>query len=345
MRLMLYFLVLSSEEKSVHYVCPDDDDKCGSKFICAKSKENVTSTMKMVLQYLEATTDTTSSLTPPSNDGRNGLPDWLILTLIMAKSHQQCIVSTVMEAIESKSVCSSAMYTLLLRLYLMFPTSLQLSDPKVRNGLIKSAKIHMKKSMQWRCTLDNQVTEILCNLGTSPKLIQTALDFTFDHPLIVIRHIRLLHERLLTDGTGGKDVTKVGRVGLRPPPIMAQMGERSIKCTVVSWGFSFNESIWSSVLDLLVASPAELLFTCGIDTGVLVVLEDYLKLFYVHIMELGSDDSISQLRPKFVALIKSFMSCNSVAFQNWGQQTDIDGFGTVQTLLFSKVGGGVSNNQ
>jgi hypothetical protein len=61
-------------------------------------------------------------------------------------------------------------------------------------------------------------------------------------------------------------------------------------------------------------------------------------------MELGSDDSISQLRPKFVALIKSFMSCNSVAFQNWGQQTDIDGFGTVQTLLFSKVGG-ISNSQ
>ena len=345
MRLMLYFLVLSSEEKSVHYVCPDDDGKCESKFICAKSKDNVTSTMKMVLQYIEATTDTTSSLTPPSNEGRDGLPDWLILTLIMAKSHQQCIVSTIMEAIESKSVCSSAMYTLLLRLYLMFPTSLQLSDPKVRNGLIKSAKIHMKKSMQWRCTLDNQVTEILCNLGTSPKLIQTALDFfTKTHPLIVIRHIRLLHERLLTDGTGGKDVTKVGRVGTRPPPIMAQMGERSIKCTVVSWGFSFNESIWSSVLDLLVASPAELLFTCGIDTGVLLVLEDYLKLFYVHIMELGSDDSISQLRPKFVALIKSFMSCNSVALQKWGQQTDIDGFGTVQTLLFSKVGG-ISNSQ
>lgn len=344
LRLMLYFLVLSSGERSVDYICTDDDGKCESNVICAKSKENATSTMKMVLQYLEVTTNTTSSLTPPSSEGRNGLPDWLILTLIMAKSHQQCIVSTIMEAIESKSNCASTMYALLLRLYLMFPTSLQLSDTKVRNGLIKSAKIHMKKSMHWRCTLDNQVIETLRNLGTPPKLIQTAHDFTKTHPLIVIRHIRLLlHQRLLIDGIGGKDVAKVGRVGTRPPPIIAQMGERSMKVTVTGWGFTFNESIWSSVLDLLVASPAELLFTCGIDTGVLLVLEDYLKLFYVQIMELGSDDSISQLRPKFVALIKSFMSCNAVAFQNWGM-ADIDGFGTVQTLLFSKVGG-VSTSQ
>mmetsp|Transcript_5868 Transcript_5868/g.8512 ORF Transcript_5868/g.8512 Transcript_5868/m.8512 type:complete len:92 (-) Transcript_5868:1117-1392(-) len=83
--------------------------------------------------------------------------------------------------------------------------------------------------------------------------------------------------------------------------------------------------------------PAELLFRCGIDTGALLVLEDYLKLFYVHVMELGSEEFISQLRPKYVALVKSFQACNQIEFQKWSK-TDIAGFGTVHTLLLSKVG-------
>ncbi len=323
-RLLLRFLVASSEQG------------CETNFVCVQSKENAESTMKIVLQYLEIISDQSSETT--CSDERNNLPDWLILTWTVEKSHHQCIIAMIMETIGSYSSCTPTMYSVLLRLYLMFPMALQWNDAEVRNHLIKAAKHHTKKSLRWRCPLDNQVFEMLRNLGTSPhtRLLQSATDFTKIHPLIVIRHINVIHERLVADGLG-QDCTRTGRVGVRPPAIMAQIGDRVVKVSILRWGFSFDESMWSSVLDLMVALPAELLFTCGIDTGLLLILKDYLKLFYAHVMELGSEECISTIRTKFVELIQSFRACNAVEFQKWSQ-TDIAGFGTVQTLLLSKVG-------
>ena len=316
-RLLLRFLVVGSTH-------------CMSNFVCVQSNENAVSTMKIVLQYLEMVSDKSSETT--CSEERNNLPDWLILTCVVAKSHHQCVVTMIMEAIDSNSNCApSICYSVLLRLYLMFPMTLQWNDAKVRNHLVKAAKQHTKKSLRWRCPLDNQVFEMLHNLGTSPT------DFTKIYTLIVIRHIHVLHERLVADGLG-QDSTRTGRVGIRPPTTKAQIDDRLVQVTILRWGFNYNDSVWSSVLDLIVALPAELLFTCGIDTGLLLVLEDYLKLFYTHVMELGSEECISQqLRPKFVKLVQSFRACNAVEFQKWSQAV-IPGFGTVQTLLLSKVG-------
>lgn len=345
MSLMIKFLVVSSDEKSVHYFYPED--KCESNFVCVQSKDNVVSTMKIVLQYLEMTSSESSQIS--DSEEKNNLPDWLILTLIMAKSHQTCIVEVILEEIDcSSKSCAptekqllkqTKLYSVILRLYLMFPSTFRLSDPNVKNKLIKAAKLHTKKSLQWRCPLDSPVSELLRNLGTSPhtRLVQSAIDYSKTQPLIVIRHLCVLHERLVTDGLGQEVCTRVGRVGTRPPALVAQIADRAVNVSVVRWGFSYNESIWSSVLDLMMSLPAELLFTCGLETGLIFVLEDYLKLFYAHIIDLGSEDSISQIRPKFVALVLSFRSCNSVAFQNW-TKTDISGCGSVQTLLLSKVG-------
>jgi len=325
MKLLLRFLVVSSGQGRE------------SNFICAQSKEYAESTMKIVLQYLEMTSDKSSDTR--FSEERNNLPDWLILTLILAKSHHQCIVTMLMETIGSNSSCTPTIYCVLLRLYLMFPMSSQWNDTEVINHLIKAAKHHTKKSLRWRCPFDSKVFEMLRDLGTSPhtRLLQSATEFTKVHSLIVIRHLHVLHERLVADGLGGTDCSRTGRVGVRPPAKMAQIGDRLVKVSILRWGFSYNESVWSSVLDLMLSFPAELLFTCGIDTGLLLVLEDCLKLFYAHVMELGSEECISTIRTKFVHLIQSFRACNSVEFQKWSQ-TDIAGFGTVQTLLLSKVG-------
>ena len=333
MKLMFRFLVASSEQDSIHYF--QSNYKCESNFVCVRSERNAESTMKMVCKYLELTTDKSSGT---SSENGNDVPDWLLLTCIVAKSHQQCIVAMILRTIDSNSSCAPAMHSILLRLYLMFPTTLQWNESKVRNYLIKSVKRHTKTSLRWRCPLDSQVFEMLSNLGTSPhpRLLQYATDFSNVHAPIVIRHMHALHERLVTDGLG-QDCTRTGRVGTRLPAVIAQIGDRVVKVSISRWGFSYNESIWSSILDFMTALPAELVFTCGIDTGALLVLEDYLKLFFVHVMELGSEECIAQLRPKYVALVKSFRACNSVEFQKWSQ-TNLDGFGTVQTLLLSKVG-------
>ena len=336
MRLVIRFLVASSEQESID--CFHSCDKFESNFVCVQSMENAEFAMKIVLQYLELEMTSDKLLLPTCNEERNNLPDWLILTFIIAKSHQQCIVAMIMGTIDSNSSCAPTMYYVLLRLYLTFPTTLQWNDSKVRNYLIEAAKCHAKTSLRLRCPLDSQIVEMLHNLGTSPhtRLLQYATDCSKNHSLIVIRHIPVLHERLMSDGLG-QEHTTTGRVGTRPPAALAQIGDRVVKVSILRWGFSYNESIWSSVLDFMAALPAELLFTYGIDTGVLLVLEDYLKLFYVHVMELGSEECISQLRPKYVTLVKSFRACNSVEFQNWSH-SNIAEFRTVQTLLLSKVG-------
>ena len=332
MRLLFRFLVASSEQESIH--CFDSIGKCVSNFVCIQSKANAESTMKIVFQYLEMTSDKLSETS--CREERNNLPDWLILTCIIAKSHQQCIVAMIIGSIGNNSFCAPAMYSILLRLYLMSPTTLDWIDSKVKNHLRSAANHHTKTSLQWRCPLDRQVFEMLRHLGTSPhtRLLQYATDF----PLIVIRHIHVLHKRLVVDGLGGhQDSTIAGRVGIRPPAVIAQIDDRLVKVSISRWGFSCNEFIWSAVLDFLGELPTELLFRCGTDTGVLLVLEDYLKLFYVHVMELGSEECISKLRPKYVTLVKSFQACNQIEFLKWSK-TDIAGFGTIHTLLLSKVG-------
>ncbi len=333
LRLFLRFLVASSEQESIH--CVGSNDNCVASFVCIQSKANAESTMKIVLQYLEMTND---KLSGTSSLQRNNLPDWSLLSCIIAKSHHQCIVAMIIGSIDSNSFSAPSMYSVLLRLYLMSPTTSRWNDSKVRIHLKNAANHHTKKSLQWRCPLDRQVVEMLRNLGTSPhtRLLQHTTDVSNGHALIVIRHIHVLHERLVVDGLG-QDCTMAGRVGTRPPAVIAQIDDRLVKVSISRWGFRYNEIIWSAVLDFMGVLPAELLFRCGIDTGVLLVLEDYLKLFYVHVMELGSEEFISQLRPKYVALVKSFQACNQIEFQKWSK-TDIAGFGTVHTLLLSKVG-------
>jgi len=334
LRLFLRFLVASSEEESIHYV--GSNGNCVANFACIQSKANAESTMKIVLQYLKMTNDKLSRTC--CREERNNLPDWLLLSCIIAKSHQQCIVEMIIGSIDSNSFSVPSMYSVLLRLHLMSPTTSQWNDSKARTHLKDAAIHHTKTSLQWRCPLDRQVVEMLRNLGTSPhtRLLQYATDFSKGNALIVIRHIHVLHERLVVDGLG-QDCTMAGCVGTRPPAVIAQIDDRLVKVSISRWGFRYNEFIWSTVLNFMGALPAELLFRCGIDTGVLLVLEDYLKLFYVHVMELGSEECISQLRPKYVALVKSFQACNQIEFQKWSK-TDIAGFGTVHTLLLSKVG-------
>ncbi len=333
LRLFLRFLVASSEQESIHSV--GSNVNCVANFVCIQSKANAESTMKIVLQYLEMTNDKLSGTS--CREERNNLPDWLLLSCIIAKSHQQCIIAMIIGSINSNSFSAPSMYSVLVRLYLMSPTLSQWNDSKVRTHL-KNAANQTKTSLQWRCPLDRQVVEMLRNLGTSPhtRLLQYAADFSKKNALIVIRHMHVLHERLVVDGLG-QDCTIAGRVGTHSPAVLAQIDDRLVKVSISRWGFRYNEFIWSSVLDFIGGFPADLLFRCGIDTGVLLVLEDYLKLFYVHVMELGSEEFISQLRPKYVALVKSFQACNQVEFQKWSK-TDIVGFGTVHTLLLSKVG-------
>ena len=321
LRLILRFLVISFEHESFNRNCED-----GFKY----SEKNAKLVIRLVLRYLETTNDVSSEM-------RNDLPDWLILTCITAKSHHECISKSLIQTFNSNPDLAPIMHSVLLRLYLMFPT-FQWSDATVGKHLVEAAKVHTKTSLRWRCPLDSQVAELLHKVGTSPhtRLLQSATDFAKTHALIVIRHLRLLHERLVADGLGD-ECTRTGRVGARQPTTLAQIGDQTIKVSITRWGFSYNEQVWNSVLDIIMSLPSELLFTSGVEAGLLLILEDFLKLFYAHIMDIGLEECVAQLRFKYLTLVKSFQTSNSPGFQKW-TQVNVSGFGTVQTLLFSKVG-------
>ena len=105
-----------------------------------------------------------------------------------------------------------------------------------------------------------------------------------------------------------------------------------MKVSIVLWGYSFNEPIWTSVVDVLIALPVEVAFICGMKIGLADILETYMRLFAVQKAELGSEGNILQVREKFMMLIDSFRKCKPEAFEYWTQQ-NVPYWGNVRQLL------------
>jgi hypothetical protein len=145
--------------------------------------------------------------------------------------------------------------------------------------------------------------------------VQSIIQIANQHPLLLMRHLNVIRQGLIDDGSGldshGQPLIKRGRIQGNIPEAIAEIDGRMIKVTIVQWGYSFNEPVWSSMLDLLLSIPSEVLFKVGVDSGLQDIMDVYSRLFVVHTSELKSETNIIQLRGKFNRLLSSFETYNA----------------------------------
>ncbi len=344
LKVSLRFLVISSEQKPIQ--CFDfENDANVPRLAYAQTQESTTSAIRLALDYLEIESGSkpihckTPLVETPID--RNNIPDWLILLVLVSKTSTQHLERTIDCILERSSKASyHTRSVVLLRLYTMFPLRMMLGESRLRHALLEASNNNHRPWIEWRCPLDDQVSEILCNITSSPhqRLCQSATDIAKQHPLILIRHLLLLKKRLIEDGSGmdgeNQSLIKRGRIQGRPleGDTVARVGSQDVTVSIVLWGYSFSEPVWTSVLDVLMSLPAEVAFTCGLKTGLHGVLEIYLKLLYTHIKILQTESNIERIREKFSMLLSSFASCKSNDFQNWAREK-IPGWGAIGRLI------------
>jgi len=344
--LALRFLVVSSETKTIH--CFDCDDKVHFHSPYAQSEEDAIALTKLALNYihLEHSSKRTDGAQEEEGEGtadRNSFPDWLTLVLLVGKSHQLLVTRLVLEKMDTARY-SLLLSSALLRLYLMWPLKMNIHDSKLSNALLQAANDHLPSWLFWRCPIDSQLSEMLFNLTKSPhqQLVQSISKIAKQHPLVFVRHLHTISQRLLEDGSGRDNdqqrLMKRGRVFGKNPSgdAVAKIGDHTAKVTIVLWGYSFNEPVWTSVIDVLMVLPPEVIFTCGAKVGLTDILESYLKLFGVQI-GICVENNITNIREKFVNTMESFRKCNAKAFEDWIQQdvSDWRYVGNVRQLLSS----------
>lgn len=313
--LALKFLLKSSDQGSI-----DEDDADGDAIqsYYSYTEKSATSMTKIALLQC-ASGEKDATFTDGSADEIDASPDCLTLILLLAKSHQALITRLILDKIDDNNKLSP----LLLRLYIMYPLEISLSNLKLRNILLQASNDSLPSWLDWQCPLDDQVEEMLFNLTKSPhqRLVQSVTDIAKQHPLIFTRHFKFISQKLLEDGTGRDDdcqsLMKRGRIFGKHPSgdTVAQIGGHMMKVTIVMWGYSFNDPAWTSVLDILLAMPVEVIFSCGAKMGLQDVLEAYLRLFAVQISELHAESNIIHLRDKFIKLLESFKKCKT--FEDW----------------------------
>jgi len=270
-----------------------------------------------------------------ATDRRNSFPDWLTLVLLVGKSQQALVTRLILEEFDGTKF-SLVLSSVLLRLYVMSPLKMDLSNSKLRNALLQASNDHLPSWLYWRSPLDSQFSEMLSNLTQSPhqRLAQAITDISKQHPLILLRHLNDINKKLLEDGSGRDSdqqrLMKRGRIFGRHPSgdTVAKVGDHTLKVTIVLWGYSFNEPVWDSIVEVLIALPLEVVFTCGVKIGLTKILETYLKLFGVQIVELNLESNIIRVRDKFLKFIESFRIHNTDAFSDWLQQ-DVSDWGKV----------------
>jgi hypothetical protein len=320
LKLVLRFLVLSSEQKSVNTF--DYNRTLSWRFHYVQSPDCAKCIVDLSLTCLSLDDQRSTQRQVCSINSRNVLPDWLVLILIVAKAGKAYLDLTTELILNRTDESPGVFSALLLRLYTLYPSLTNLSKNRLRTSLLRGAREHMTSWLQWRCPLDSQIKAMISYISKSPHkpLVQSIIQIANQHPLLLMRHLNVIRQGLIDDGSGldshGQPLIKRGRIQGNIPEAIAEIDGRMIKVTIVQWGYSFNEPVWSSMLDLLLSIPSEVLFKVGVDSGLQDIMDVYSRLFVVHTSELKSETNIIQLRGKFNRLLSSFETYNAAQHED-----------------------------
>jgi hypothetical protein len=112
----------------------------------------------------------------------------------------------------------------------------------------------------------------------------------------------------------------------------AKLPSRLVNVTVVHWGYTFNDTFWSSLVDILLSIPGKVFFGCGMHLGVPSLLGTYMKLIYVHNQLRGSE---VRVKTKFSALLAALREHDLEIWTEFLGSTveDLPSLATVRNVL------------
>jgi hypothetical protein len=274
------------------------------------------------------------------NDPVN-LPDWLLMLLLLSRTGQQAMMQVcemILAAIdqEQDAQVRSRLESAILRLYTYFPKRMKLGNPRLRGVLVESTK--SGHWLSWSSSLDVELNAMLSGLKDNPskRIIQALMDLSKSHPLLVLRKLPTMLQLLENDACVPKHRNVRCRVYGENPlgPLTATIAGKPIKIMIRHWGYSFSESLWISLLDVVTAVPKEVLFNCGLRMGLREFLGVYAKLLFIQ-SQLQSNPA--RVKSKFSDMLNEFKSTDRKGWEAWleSKQLDLPSLDTTRNVLMS----------
>ena len=252
---------------------------------------------------------------------RVNLPDWLKTLLLLARTGKESMMQVcemLLQAINKAEnpQLRTCLQSAMLRLYTYFPTRMKLASPMIRGVLIEGAK--SGHWLDWRSSLDAQLDDMLSSLKNNPskRIIQALKDLSKAHPLLVLRKLPTLIVLLEDDACVPKHSNARGRMygenvlGL----LQTTLSGKPVNVFVRHWGYSFTESLWISLLDVLMSIPKEVLFSCGSHMGLEELLGVYAKLLFIQCQLQSNHDRV---KTKFLDMLHEFKSADAEDWDSW----------------------------
>lgn len=223
-----------------------------------------------------------------------------------------------------------------LRLYLAFPHWVDIGSASVRTNLISAAGKYVDQWVHWLPTLDGQISDHIAALHDGDiQRAKVLSKLSRKHPLLILRELGDVTNRLILDATMTAEnlerkgvVTGADLNGQRN----ARVHKKIVKFSLCHWGYSFLEPVWVSWLEILSAMPKEVLFTCGLEVGLVPLLNVYLQLASVQ-LQLLSIKKVERFKERLAELLNTFKQSNRKGWLKW-LDTAIEG-SKVRNMLMS----------
>jgi len=255
------YLVVASGQQSVHI----EGFSTKITLDCIKSwgmsEEFASSTLAFAFEGMKQATSVGSW---PGLLSRNGMPDWFILLLLLAKCgrvQMKFVGEALLQRIAqpSNDLSLPLLRAVFLRLYVSNPQGMNLGTALIRNVLMEAGQEYAVSWLVWRSPLDDQIEDMLDTVmsGAGQRLIRPLADLSKKHPLLMLRKCHLLTQFLETDGTvpdfGTKDNRGVVQGQSLTGPLNAIRHGKMVRVNVRHWGFRYTEYIWVALLDIICA--------------------------------------------------------------------------------------------
>jgi hypothetical protein len=264
---------------------------------------------------------------------RNSVPSGLALCTLIGKSGKKqlrsvCdVLMTELNAdnVKNDTIMTNVLEVVLLRLYLLYPNWMDLGSSLARTALIRATEKNANIWDRWISYYDDRIDSILGNcISGDIGTVKSLFDMSRKQPLLILRKLPKITNLLDTDATVLKFNNRNKNRANLPIAVLsttAMLNGQSLKVHILHWGYSYNESLWMMMIDILLAMPREVLFHCGTNIGFLDLFVLYLELLSVQV-SIHRDNGnlpvdVVRFQDKMGDVIKIFQQCNIQRYQEW----------------------------
>lgn len=322
-RKVALFLISTSEQPSSQIEVFSESPPAPLQSEWAKSKEFVTSATTVAIKSLIQSREPLER----ALCRRNSLPSGLTLMLLIArcgKKQLRSVCDLILQQLTSpdlEEACCINLGVVFLRLYLCFPHWMDLGSAAARTVLMNASERQVHIWADWRSSFDEKIDGMIDALGSGGlNATKSLVDLSRKQPLLILRSLPKISALLVSDATIVCDdrrerrgvITGVNLSGNREIMLRGKL----VKVVFPHWGYSFAEPLWMAWLDVLLAMPHEVLFTCGTRVGLLQVFEVYLELLSVQ-LQLMTAHKAARLKLKIEDVFVLFRQFSSEGWSEW----------------------------